>query len=70
MTKNIFIHYGKKKFVNLGISFLDKLKNCQNNVAIKFDKKNFYTYAELNDYSEKLIKLFKSLKIKKKTLLQ
>tara|TARA_B100000989_G_C19528578_1_gene468317 strand:+ start:593 stop:2074 length:1482 start_codon:yes stop_codon:yes gene_type:complete len=59
----------KKKFVNLGISFLDKLKNCQNNVAIKFDKKNFYTYAELNDYSEKLIKLFKSLKIKKKNII-
>ena len=45
----------KKKFVNLGISFLDNLKIYQNNIALKFDKKNFYTYAELNNYSEKII---------------
>ena len=59
----------KKKFVNLGISFLDNLKIYQDNIAIKFDKKNYYTYAELNNYSEKLIRLFKNLKIKKKNII-
>mgnify|MGYP001174391737 CR=1 FL=1 len=58
----------KKKFVNLGISFLDNLKIYQNNIALKFDKKNYYTYAELNNYSEKLIRLFKNLKIRKKNI--
>ena len=56
----------KKKFVNLGKSFLDNLKIYQNNIALKFDKKNFYTYAELNNYSEKIIRLFKNFNIKKK----
>jgi hypothetical protein len=56
----------KVKFINLGISFLEVLKKNKDKKVIKFNKNEFYTFSDLNKFSEKLIKIFKVFKLKKK----
>ena len=43
----------EKKFINLGVSFHNVLKNYPERIAIKFSENEKYTYKELNFYSEK-----------------
>ena len=38
----------EKKFINLGVSFYNILKNYPERVAIKFNENEKYTYKELN----------------------
>ena len=58
-----------KKIKNLGILF-EKLANKNNNIFLKFDKKN-YSYSELDDISNKFLTFFLiKLILLKKILLQ
>ena len=54
----------KVKFINLGISFLEVLKKNKDKKVIEFNKNEFYTFSDLNKFSEKLIKIFKVFKLK------
>ena len=59
----------EKKFINLGVSFYNILKNYPERIAIKFSENEKYTYKELNFYSEKLLNLFTKLNIKKNNVI-
>lgn len=59
----------EKKFINLGVSFHNILKNYPERIAIKFGENEKYTYKELNFYSEKLLNLFTKLNIKKNNVI-
>ena len=59
----------KVKFINLGISFLEVLKKNKDKKVIEFNKNEFYTFSDLNKFSEKLIKIFKVFKLKKKDII-
>ena len=49
---------------NLGIYFNKIVKKNKNNVAVKVDEDNQYSYQEFNILSEKFVIYLKSLKLK------
>ncbi len=55
-----------KKIKNLGILF-EKLANKNNNIFLKFDKKN-YSYSELDDISNKFLTFFNKINIVEKDI--
>ena len=58
-----------KNFINLGVSFNNILKKYPTNIAIQFNEIEKYTYRDLNFFSEKIVNLFKKLKIKKNNII-